>query len=187
MSEKIAVIGGGISGLSAAWHLSKYKKVTLYEKNSYFGGHAHTVTLKDPNKLNVSLDVGFMVFNEANYPNLIKFFDLLGVNKHHSNMSFSMSDEILNYEYSGSGLSGYFGQRSNLISKQHWQQLFAIIKFYSNAKKSIRRYAKSTSLRDFLMYENYPTFFIHNHIIPMCSAIWSCDPENMLEYQRMTL
>ncbi len=182
MSEKIAVIGGGISGLSAAWHLSKYKEVTLYEKNSHFGGHAHTVTLKDTNKLDVSLDVGFMVFNEANYPNLIKFFDLLGVNKHQSDMSFSMSDEILNYEYSGSGLSGYFGQRSNLISKQHWQQLFAIIKFYSNAKKSIRRYAKSTSLRDFLMYENYPTFFIHNHIIPMCSAIWSCDPKNMLEY-----
>ena len=99
MSEKIAVIGGGISGLSAAWHLSKYKEVTLYEKNSYFGGHAHTVTLKDSNKRNVSLDVGFMVFNEANYPNLIKFFDLLDVNKHQSDMSFSMSDEILNYEY----------------------------------------------------------------------------------------
>ena len=65
MSEKIAVIGGGISGLSAAWHLSKYEEVTLYEKNSHFGGHAHTVTLKDTNKLDVSLDVGFMVFNEV--------------------------------------------------------------------------------------------------------------------------
>ena len=79
MSEKIAVIGGGISGLSAAWHLSKYSNVTLYEKNSYYGGHAHTISLKDTNEVNVSVDVGFMVFNKASYPNLIKFFDLLNI------------------------------------------------------------------------------------------------------------
>ena len=182
MSEKIAVIGGGISGLSAAWHLSKYSNVTLYEKNSYYGGHAHTISLKDTNEVNVSVDVGFMVFNKASYPNLIKFFDLLNIERHQSDMSFSMSDEVSNYEYSGSGLKGYFGQKSNVYNKKHWQQLIAIIKFYSNAEQSIKKYSKSISLNDFLKAENYPTFFTNNHIIPMCSAIWSCDPKKMLEY-----
>ncbi len=182
MSEKIAVIGGGISGLAASWHLSKYRDVTLYEKNSYLGGHAHTISVEDDNKIEISLDVGFMVFNTATYPNLINFFDLLNVDRNLSDMSFCVSDEISDYEYSGSGLSGYFGQRSNIFNKKHWQQLYSIIRFYSNAEKSIIKYPRSTSLDDFLKTENYPTFFIKNHIIPMCSAIWSCDPKKMLEY-----
>ena len=167
MSEKIAVIGGGISGLSAAWHLSKYSNVTLYEKNSYYGGHAHTISLKDTNEVNVSVDVGFMVFNKASYPNLVKFFDLLNIERHQSDMSFSMSDEVSNYEYSGSGLKGYFGQKSNVYNKKHWQQLIAIIKFYSNAEQSIKKYSKSISLNDFLKAENYPTFFTNNHILSL--------------------
>ncbi len=182
LSEKIAVIGGGISGLSAVWHLSKYRDVTLYEKNSYLGGHAHTISLMDVNGASVSVDVGFMVFNKASYPNLMKFFEQLNVDRHTSDMSFAMSNEFLNYEYSGSGLRGYFGQKSNILNKKHWKQLFAIIKFYSKAELSIKKYKKSTTLNDFLRSENYPTFFIDNHIIPMCSAIWSCDPKKMLEY-----
>ena len=89
---KIAVIGSGISGLSVAHFLSKKYKVDLFEKNDHFGGHSYTVDVEEK-KLNriISMDLGFIVFNKINYPNLVKFFDLLKVPYENSNMSFSVS------------------------------------------------------------------------------------------------
>jgi uncharacterized protein len=180
-TEKIGIIGGGISGLSAAWHLSKESNVVLFEKNDYLGGHAHTVKVRDNNN-EIFIDTGFMVFNDENYPNLLKLFDNLEINSYSSNMSFSLSIDSLNYEYSGSGLIGYFGQIKNLLNYQHWKQLINIRKFYLSAEKNIVKYNKNTSLEEFLRSEKYPNYFIQNHVIPMCSAIWSCNPEKMLDY-----
>ena len=182
MSEKIAIIGGGISGLSSAWHISQTHNVTLFEKNNYLGGHANTILVGEKHNKVVPVDVGFMVFNELSYPNLIQLFQKLDIKSHDSDMSFSVSDKIKGYEYSGSGLGGYFGQRKNLFSLKHWGQLLSIIRFYSKAQINIKKYTTDTTLLEFLKAEKLSDFFIENHIIPMCSAIWSCDDNEMLSY-----
>ena len=102
---KIAVIGSGISGLSAAYFLSKKHKVDVFEKENHFGGHSYTVEIPTNNSNNsISIDLGFIVFNKINYPNLVKFFTTLQVPYEKSNMSFSVSVKNSNIEYSGSGL-----------------------------------------------------------------------------------
>ena len=102
---KIAVIGSGISGLSAAYYLSKNHKVDLFEKNNHFGGHSHTVEIKKNGEV-TPVDIGFIVFNELTYGNLIKFFKELEVDYEPSNMSFAVSISNTSIEYSGSGLKG---------------------------------------------------------------------------------
>ena len=97
---KIAVVGSGISGLSCSYYLSKNYKVDLFEKNSYFGGHTNTQTIKYKGK-NINVDSGFIVFNEINYPNLCNLFEELNVKSYESDMSFAVSNKIDNIEYSG--------------------------------------------------------------------------------------
>ena len=114
---KIAVIGSGISGLSAAHFLSKKYKVDLFEKNDHFGGHSHTVEVSLNNSQEkISMDLGFIVFNKKNYPNLINLFEKLKVSYEKSNMSFSVSVKNSNIEYSGSGLSGLFVNKYNILN-----------------------------------------------------------------------
>ena len=112
---KIAVIGSGISGLSAAYYLSKKYHVDLYEKEDHFGGHSHTVEIKNDKK-SLAVDVGFIVFNELTYPNLIKFFHEIDVEYEKSNMSFAVSVNDTEVEYSGSGLKGLFSNKKNLFN-----------------------------------------------------------------------
>ena len=114
---KIAVIGSGISGLGAAHFLSKKYKVDLFEKDNHFGGHSLTVDLLENNsKELISLDLGFIVFNEHTYPNLIKFFKELNIKYEKSNMSFSISVKNSNIEYSGSGLNSLFANKFNIFN-----------------------------------------------------------------------
>ena len=112
---KIAVIGSGISGLSVAHLLSKKHKVDLFEKNNHFGGHSYTVEIPK-NNLNdlISIDLGFIVFNKINYPNLTQLFTTLQVPYEKSNMSFSVTVKNSNIEYSGSGLGGLFLNKHNI-------------------------------------------------------------------------
>ena len=104
---KIAVVGSGISGLSAAYYLSKKHHVDLFEREDHFGGHSHTIDLFFDEK-KVSVDIGFIVFNFQTYPNLINFFNELNVPFEKSNMSFSVSVKKTNIEYGGSGFSAIF-------------------------------------------------------------------------------
>ena len=180
-NKLIAVIGGGISGLSAAWHISKNMNVVLFEESNRLGGHANTIEIKK-NQTKVPLDIGFMVYNETNYPNLTNFFKILRVSTSDANMSFTFSDYEKNYEYSGSGLKGYFGQYKNIFNPQHLQLFNNIRKFYSKAEKVIPKYAPETSLGKFLESEGFPHYFVDNHILPMSAAIWSNGPKNMLDY-----
>ena len=132
---KVAIIGSGISGLSAAHFLSKKYIVDLFEKNNQFGGHSFTVDIPEnnSNKL-ISLDLGFIVFNKSTYPNLIKFFHNLNVNYEKSNMSFSVSVKNSNIEYSGSGLSGLFINKLNIININFLKMIKEIIFFYKEAE-----------------------------------------------------
>ena len=171
---KIAVIGSGISGLSAAYYLSKKHKVDLFEKDDHFGGHSHTLDLHINNK-KISADIGFIVFNYKTYPNLINFFEDNSIEIEESNMSFSVSVKDTNFEYCGKGISGMFCNISNLFNLKFLKMFFDIIKFY-NKNENFRVDNNNLTLGEYLNKEKLSKEFIDYHIIPMVAAIWSMPP-----------
>ena len=184
---KVAVIGSGISGLSAAHFLSKKYTVDLFEKNNHFGGHSFTVDIKDNNSEQlISLDIGFIVFNEATYPNLIKFFNELKISYEKSNMSFAVSVKNSGIEYSGSGINGIFANKLNIFNFKFLKMIKEIIIFYKKSEKeNITNYENQT-LGEYLKFKNFSNYFINYHIIPMVAAIWSM-PQNLAQKMPMAL
>ena len=171
---KIAVIGSGISGLSAAHFLSKKHKVDLFEKNDHFGGHAYTVEVSSNNsKEIISLDLGFIVFNKINYPNLVNLFEKLQVKYEKSNMSFSVSVKNSNIEYCGSGLKGLFANKYNIFNPKFIKMINEIFFFYRMADNIDKKNLTNQTLGEFLKSKKMSNYFIKFHIIPMVSAIWS--------------
>ncbi len=171
---KIAIVGSGISGLSAAYYLSKNNHVDLFEKEDHFGGHSHTIDLSIGKK-KVPVDIGFIVFNFKTYPNLIKFFDENKIDIEKSDMSFSVKVENSNFEYCGKGLGGIFSNRMNLLNFKFLKMVFDIIKFYKESDLS-NTFDKEITLGDYLTKNNLSKEFRNYHIIPMVSAIWSMPP-----------
>ena len=171
---KFAVVGSGISGLSAAYYLSKKHHVDLFEKEDHFGGHSHTIDLTLGNK-KVSVDIGFIVFNFKTYPNLIKFFNENKIEIEKSDMSFSVSVNDSAFEYCGRGLNGIFSNRSNLINLRFLRMFFDIIKFYKKFD-NFSEFNEEITLGDYLKKEKVSKEFIDYHLIPMVSAIWSMPP-----------
>ena len=169
---KIAVIGSGISGLSAAYFLSKKFKVDLFEKEDHFGGHSFTYDIKEHDKV-TPVDLGFIVFNKITYPNLVKFFEDLNVPYEKSDMSFSVSIKNTNIEYCGSGLGGIFTNKSNLLNFKFLKMIKEIISFYKIAPTLLKKNIKDQSLGEFLNDKKLSKYFIDYHLIPMVAAIWS--------------
>ena len=171
---KIAVVGSGISGLSAAYYLSKNHHVDLFEKEDHFGGHSHTIDLNFGSK-KISVDIGFIVFNFKTYPNLINFFKENKVDIEKSDMSFSVSVENTNFEYCGKGLNGIFSNKSNLLNPKFLRMFFDIIKFYKKCDE-IKNFNEDITLGEYLIKNKTSKEFIDYHLIPMVSAIWSMPP-----------
>ena len=171
---KIAVIGSGISGLSAAYYLSKNHKVDLFEKDNHFGGHSHTLDLNLNNK-KISVDIGFIVFNYKTYPNLINFFKDNSIEIEKSNMSFSVSVKDTNFEYCGKGISGMFSNKSNIFNLKFLNMFFDLLKFYKK-NNNLTIYDNNLTLGDYLAKEKLSKEFTDYHIIPMVAAIWSMPP-----------
>jgi predicted NAD/FAD-binding protein len=169
---KIAVIGSGISGLSVAYYLSKKFKVDLYEKEDHFGGHSYTYDIKDNQKI-LPVDLGFIVFNELTYPNLINFFQELKVPYEKSNMSFAVSVKDTNVEYAGKNLSSIFSNKKNIFNIHFLKMIREIISFYKTAPQLLNNDIQNTSLGDYLDQSNISEYFKNYHIIPMVAAIWS--------------
>ena len=169
---KIAVIGSGISGLSSAYFLSKKYKVDLYEKDNHFGGHSYTYEIEEDNKI-VPVDLGFIVFNEVTYPNLVNFFNELKVPYEKSDMSFSVSIKNSNVEYSGSGLGGIFANKLNFLNLKFLNMIREIILFYKTSQKLLESEIKEETLGSFLNKKKLSNYFIEYHLIPMVAAIWS--------------
>ena len=178
---KIAVIGSGISGLSAAWLLSKGHDVTIYEADDRLGGHANTVEVETPDG-RTAVDTGFIVYNERNYPNLSALFRHLNVPTRATEMSFALSLAGGAYEYSGSGAAGFFGQWRNVARPRHWQLLRDVQRFFSTAGARMASYSATIGLGEFLSAEGYGSAFVDDHILPMGAAIWSSDAERMLAF-----
>ncbi len=173
---KIAVIGSGISGLSAAYYLSKKNNVDLFEKENQFGGHANTIKIMYDNKKEIAVDIGFMVFNKKTYPNLINFFSENKIEIEKSDMSFSVSENGSDLEYCGKGISGIFSNKKNLFNLKFIKMFFEIINFYKTCEKIEIKESNSKTLGEYLKEIKISNYFINYHIIPMVSAIWSMPP-----------
>ena len=169
---KIAVIGSGISGLSASYYFSKKYKVDLFEQDDHFGGHSYTYDIKEDNKI-IAVDLGFIVFNEQTYPNLIRFFNELNVPFEKSNMSFSVSIKDTNVEYGGSGFNAIFANKKNLLNFKFLKMINEIISFYKTAPSFVNTETSNATLGDYLKNSKLSKYFIEYHIIPMVAAIWS--------------
>ncbi len=171
---KIAVIGSGISGLSAAYYLSKKHIVDLFEKQDHFGGHSYTIDAEYDKKerKKIAVDIGFIVFNKHNYPNLINFFQENKIQFEKSNMSFSVSVKGTNIEYCGSGINGIFSNRKNIFNIKFLRMVYDIIKFYKKCE-NLSNIEKEITLNEHLKKNGLSEYFINYHIIPMVSAIWS--------------
>jgi predicted NAD/FAD-binding protein len=180
--KRIAVIGGGISGLSAAWLLSRRHEVVLYERNTYIGGHSNTVEVETASGP-VAIDTGFVVYNERNYPHLTRLFRTLGVATQPTDMSFSASIDDGRVEYAGDNLDTLFAQRRNLLSPAFLGMLHDILRFNRDAKRSLATGdATQLSLGEYLARGGYGRRLVDHYLLPMAAAIWSCPTATMREF-----
>jgi uncharacterized protein len=197
MRKRIAVIGSGISGLSAAYHLRNQADVTLFEAGSYFGGHTHTVdvTLPSPRGMVThGVDTGFLVFNERTYPGLIGLFAELQVQTSASDMSFSVQTPRASgqraMEWSGSNLNTVFAQRNNLLSPTFLGMLRDVLRFNTLANALADRgqdHALMQPLGEFLDTHKFGSAFRHWYLLPMLGCIWSCPTDQMLQFPVATM
>lgn len=182
----IAVVGSGVSGLSAAWLLSKSHNVTLFEKDGRLGGHCNTADIQvdgPTGPRSIPVDTGFIVYNERTYPNLTALFDHLNVATERSNMSFAASVNDGGFEYSGSGLKGLLAQKRNLLRPRFWTMVLDIIRFYRECvADSTKPENMDLTLGQYLKKNGYSESFLTDHIYPMASSIWSATFEEIRGY-----
>ncbi|MFV8834533.1 FAD-dependent oxidoreductase [Aquisalimonas sp.] len=180
--KRIAVIGGGISGLGAAWLLSKEHHVTLFEYNDYVGGHTHTQEIPGPTGA-VAVDTGFIVYNEPNYPLLTGLFRHLGVTTHGSDMSFAFRSADGRLEWAGDRLDKLFAQRRNIVSPSFLRMVRDIIRFNRRAHRYLDAPgADDLTLAQFLNDMRASRELREQYLLPMAAAIWSCPQAEMLRF-----
>ncbi len=170
---KIAVIGGGIAGLMTAYRLCNSHQVTLFEANSYVGGHTNTVDI-DIDDEHHAIDTGFIVFNDRTYPNFCRLLGELGVESEKTTMSFSVRCERTNLEYSGTGIRGLFAQHSNLLRPRFYRLLADWRRFSELSIKLFDTLDDSLTVGEFLNAHGFSRTFSELYFLPMGSAIWSC-------------
>ena len=177
----VAVVGSGVSGLSAAWLLARHgHEVSILELDNRPGGHSNTVTTTLPGGATIDVDTGFIVYNEATYPNLTALFDHLGVDTAKTDMSFAVRSAT-GVEYAGRGLGGLFAQKRNLFRPGFWRMLLDIRRFYRTV--TALDILPTETLNDLLVREGYGETFVHDHILPMAAAIWSTEADEIGEMQ----
>lgn len=187
--RRIAVVGAGISGLSAAWALSGHAHVTLFEAGTRAGGHTHTVDIT-LDGISHGVDTGFLVFNERTYPLLIQLFDQLGIKVARSDMSFSAQVPAADVEWSGSSLATVFAQRRNLLRPAFWGMLADLLRFNRLCTALAARgeeAALAEPIGDFLDRHRFGRGFRDWYLLPMVACIWSCPTAQMLDFPIRTL
>ena len=188
----IAVIGAGVSGLTIAMHLSKKHRVTLYEANNYLGGHALTLNEKIllNNKLtDINFDVGFLVYNNKNYPLFSELLNLLKVKSIDSSMSFSVANKANNFEYGSTGILSLTNNLKNIFKIRFWLLLKEINRFYkiTNNILNSKNIDFNKTVNIFLQEHKFKDIFIIEHFLPMCAAIWSVPFKKVLKMPIKTI
>jgi predicted NAD/FAD-binding protein len=178
---RIAVIGTGIAGNVAAYHLSREHDITVFEAGNHIGGHTHTHAVEQAGQ-SYQVDTGFIVFNDWTYPNFIRLLDELGVASQPSAMSFSVRDEQSGLEYNGTSLNSLFAQRRNLLRPSFWRMIRDILRFNREAPELLRQPGNEISLGEYLAAHRYSREFVEHYIVPMGAAIWSTDPDSMQRF-----
>ncbi len=178
---RIAIIGGGIAGLGAAYLLSRAHDVVVYEAEPRLGGHTHTHRIERAGRT-VDVDSGFIVFNPDHYPNLIRLFKELDVATQPTTMSFSMKNEISGLEYNATDVNRLFCQRRNILSPYFWGMVRGILRFYREAPALLDASGPGPTLGDYLKAHRYSDGFAHDHLIPMASALWSSPASQVLDF-----
>jgi predicted NAD/FAD-binding protein len=178
---RIAIVGAGVSGLVAAHLLGREHEVTVFEAASYAGGHTNTIRVDTPNETH-AVDTGFIVFNDRNYPNFERLLDRLGVASQPSEMSFSVSDGLGDFEYNGSSPNGLFAKRAHLVSPWFHRMLADFARFNQAARTLLDRSGDGPSLGHWLEEQRFSQPFIDRLIVPQASAVWSADPHQMWSF-----
>ena len=178
MSQRIAVVGAGISGLTAAWYLSRDHDVTVFEAEPELGGHTYTLDLRREHG-DYAVDMGFIVFNDRTYPRFEALLAELGIGRQPTAMGFAVSDAANGLEYCGDGLAGFFGQRRNWVNRRHWRLLADILRFNREAPALLEREEGERPLGEYLRAHGYGEAFKRHYILPMGGAIWSCSLAQM--------
>ncbi|MEL6920118.1 MAG: FAD-dependent oxidoreductase [Pseudomonadota bacterium] len=181
-SQRIAVVGSGISGISAAWALNATQDVTLYEAEHRAGGHTCTIDVDYDGK-HIPVDVGFIVFNERNYPNLCALFEHLGVKSETTNMSFALSLDNGRREWCGQDIASVFAQKRNLVSPGFWLMIKDILRFnrIALADRDDGEMDNRT-IGQYLQVRRFSKRFRNDYLIPMAAAIWSTPKVKMMDF-----
>ena len=178
---KIAIIGSGISGLTAAYLLHREHDITMYEAANYIGGHVNTIDVEESNKL-LSVDTGFIVFNNWTYPNFEKILSDINIEVQDSEMSFSAHCEKTGYEWSGSGLRSLIFNKNNWWRHYSYQIFLDVVRFNKISKKYLTSLDANLSLGTFLKQHRFSQAFINYYILPMGAAIWSSETKQINEF-----
>lgn len=182
VTMRFAVVGGGISGLTAAHLLSQRFEVTLFESAPRLGGHTYTVPVDSEGGTH-PVDMGFIVYNEKNYPGFVRLMDRLGVSSQPSDMSFSVSSEWDGVEYRASSLNTLFAQRRNLLRPSFHRMCLDILKFKRRSRKLLANpKGYHPSLEDYVRDGGFSSEFLERFLIPIGSSIWSADPAQMRSF-----
>ncbi len=183
---KIAIIGSGISGLASAYWLNADHDIVVYESEARIGGHTATVDVSLDGR-QYAVDTGFIVFNDWTYPEFIKLINDLGVESQPTEMSFSVSDRINDFEYSGTNLNTLLAQRRNLIRRRFWRMLSEINRFNKQAKADFanNQIDPGMTMGEYLDVGNYDQVFKQYYILPMASAIWSMPRKTINDFQAL--
>ena len=182
---KIAIVGGGISGLVVARILSEHHEITLFEADSRIGGHTHTVdvALEDGQ---YAVDTGFIVYNEATYPNFVRLLDTLGVETQPTEMSFGVTCERTGLEWGSRGWRGILAQPGNLVRPSFLAMLRDIVRFNRATRSLLESGSSNLSLREFVKLGGFGRSLVEHYLVPMGAAIWSADPDRFLDFPALT-
>ncbi|MCU1647370.1 MAG: putative amine oxidase [Nocardia sp.] len=177
------MIGSGVAGLTAAYVLAKHDRVTLYERDSRLGGHAHTHEVEFAPGKRVWVDSGFLVHNDRTYPTLLRLFEELGVQTRETDMSMSVRADALGLEYAGAkGLGGLFSTARMLRKPRYLRMLTEIRRFHRAARELLRQDDSALTLAEFLREHRFSAYFTEYFMTPLVAAVWSCDPGTATQY-----
>jgi uncharacterized protein len=179
---KVAIVGAGVSGLVVADLLRREHEITVFEAGSYAGGHTNTIRVDTPNETHY-VDTGFIVFNDRNYPNFERLLQRLGVAWQPSTMTFSVSDGIGDFEYSGGSPNGLFAKRAHLVTPWFHRMVADLVRFNRAARELLLTPgSQGPSLAEWLEELRFSRPFIERLIVPQAAAVWSADPRQMWSF-----